>query len=103
MYSYPAGTVASRGGKFLAGCGSFKAVIDAAAPHDPILAASTSIISLQNIVSRETDPFDSQVPTYLLLTYSSHYYITIPISYYYKQTNWIHFHCFSLPHLSLSL
>ncbi|KAL1550915.1 hypothetical protein AAHA92_18818 [Salvia divinorum] len=59
---YPRGTVASRPGKFLAGCGSFKAVIggrvDAA---DHILAASASIISLQNIVSRETDPLDSQV------------------------------------------
>ncbi|KAL0421299.1 UNVERIFIED_CONTAM: IAA-amino acid hydrolase ILR1-like 4 [Sesamum latifolium] len=36
----------------------------AAAPHgsvDPILAASASIISLQHIVSRETDPLDSQV------------------------------------------
>ncbi|KAL2543124.1 IAA-amino acid hydrolase ILR1-like 2 [Abeliophyllum distichum] len=66
---YPSGTVASRPGPFLAGCGSFKAVIrgkggHASFPHesiDPILAASTSIISLQNIVSRETDPLDSQV------------------------------------------
>ncbi|KAL0364174.1 UNVERIFIED_CONTAM: IAA-amino acid hydrolase ILR1-like 4 [Sesamum angustifolium] len=36
----------------------------AAAPQgsvDPILAASASIISLQHIVSRETDPLDSQV------------------------------------------
>lgn len=46
-----------RARKFLAGCGSFKAVIGAGAVDDPILAASTSIISLQNIVSRDTDPF----------------------------------------------
>ncbi|KAL2253546.1 UNVERIFIED_CONTAM: IAA-amino acid hydrolase ILR1-like 2 [Sesamum indicum] len=69
VYRYPSGTVASRPGRFLAGCGSFKAVIrgrggHAAAPHgsiDPVLAASASIISLQHIVSRETDPLDSQV------------------------------------------
>ncbi|PIN21278.1 Aminoacylase ACY1 [Handroanthus impetiginosus] len=69
VHRYPKGTVASRPGKFLAGCGSFKAVIrgrggHAAAPQDsidPILAASACVISLQNIVSRETDPIDSQV------------------------------------------
>lgn len=78
VYRYPAGTVASRPGRFLAGCGSFKAVIrgrggNAAAPHgsiDPILAASASIVSLQNIVSRETDPLDSQVVS--ILTSSSY-------------------------------
>ncbi|XP_057774703.1 IAA-amino acid hydrolase ILR1-like 1 isoform X2 [Salvia miltiorrhiza] len=59
VHGYPLGAVASRPGKFLAGCGSFKAVIGGHA--DAILAASTSIISLQNIVSRETDPLDSQV------------------------------------------
>ncbi|CAL5421410.1 unnamed protein product [Camellia sinensis] len=66
---YPAGTVAARPGEFLAGCGSFKATITgrgghAASPEtsiDPILAVSTSVISLQSIVSRETDPLDSQV------------------------------------------
>lgn len=63
IHLYRRGTVASRPGRFLAGCGSFKAVIRRP-PHsvvDPILAASASIISLQNIVSRETDPLDSQV------------------------------------------
>ncbi|KAL5063149.1 hypothetical protein RYX36_024886 [Vicia faba] len=64
---YPLGVVASRPGDFLAGCGSFKAKIKgdlARIPHhclDPILAASASVISLQNIVSREVDPLDSQV------------------------------------------
>lgn len=66
---YPLGVVASRPGQFLAGCGSFKAMISgkggfAGIPQhcfDPVLAASTSVISLQNIVSREADPLDSQV------------------------------------------
>ncbi|KAK7317578.1 hypothetical protein RJT34_01933 [Clitoria ternatea] len=66
---YPTGVVASRPGEFLAGCGSFKAKIIgkgglAGVPQhcfDPVLAASTSVISLQSIVSREADPLDSQV------------------------------------------
>nr|DAD31041.1 TPA_asm: hypothetical protein HUJ06_009892 [Nelumbo nucifera] len=69
VYQYPTGVVASRPGEFLAGCGSFKAKISGKGGHaaipqhsvDPVLAASASIISLQNIVSRETDPLDSQV------------------------------------------
>jgi IAA-amino acid hydrolase len=62
---YPLGVVASRPGDFLVGCGSFKAKIKGAEipQHclDPVLAASMSVISLQNIVSREVDPLDSQV------------------------------------------
>ncbi|KAK4779664.1 hypothetical protein SAY87_015770 [Trapa incisa] len=69
VHKYPVGTVASRPGEFLAGCGSFKATVlgkggHAALPQqsiDPILAASSSVISLQNIVAREVDPMDSQV------------------------------------------
>ncbi|KAA8529522.1 hypothetical protein F0562_033679 [Nyssa sinensis] len=69
VHRYPAGVAAARPGEFLAGCGSFKAKIsgkggDAAIPQnsiDPILAVSTSVISLQSIVSREADPLDSQV------------------------------------------
>ncbi|KAJ1406146.1 Peptidase M20, partial [Sesbania bispinosa] len=65
---YPLGVVASRPGEFLAGCGSFKAKIIgkgglAGIPQDcfdPVLAASTSVISLQNIVSREADPLEAQ-------------------------------------------
>lgn len=61
--------IASRPGEFLAGCGSFKAVIHGKGGHaavpqdsvDPILAVSASIISLQHIVSRESDPLDSPV------------------------------------------
>jgi IAA-amino acid hydrolase len=68
-HAFPTGTVAARPGEFLAGCGSFKAKITGKGGHaaipqnsiDPILAASTSVISLQSIVSREIDPFDSQV------------------------------------------
>lgn len=70
---YPLGVVASRPGEFLAGCGSFKANINGrdGACLDPVLAASTSVISLQNIVSRETDPLDSQVDLQTL-NYSNH-------------------------------
>ncbi|KAM6565429.1 hypothetical protein CsatA_024557 [Cannabis sativa] len=66
---FPTGFAAARPKEFLAGCGSFKAKISGKGGHaaipqqsiDPILAASTSVISLQSIVSRETDPLDSQV------------------------------------------
>ncbi|KAF9677930.1 hypothetical protein SADUNF_Sadunf08G0159100 [Salix dunnii] len=69
VHLYPTGVVASRPGEFLAGCGSFKAEIIGKGGHaaisqgsiDPVLAASTAVISLQNIVSRENDPFDPQV------------------------------------------
>ncbi|XP_030449214.1 IAA-amino acid hydrolase ILR1-like 1 [Syzygium oleosum] len=69
VHKYPIGVVASRPGEFLAGCGSFEARIKgkgghAAIPHlsiDPILAASAAVVSLQNIVSREVDPLESQV------------------------------------------
>ncbi|KDP21295.1 hypothetical protein JCGZ_21766 [Jatropha curcas] len=69
VQKYPTGAVASRPGEFLAGCGGFTAKISGKGGHaavpqqsiDPILAASASVISLQQIVSRETDPLDSQV------------------------------------------
>ncbi|XP_042483600.1 IAA-amino acid hydrolase ILR1-like 4 [Macadamia integrifolia] len=65
----PVGSVASRPGLIRAGSGFFEAVISgkgghAAMPHhtiDPILAASDVVVSLQHLVSRETDPLDSQV------------------------------------------
>ncbi|KAL5723549.1 IAA-amino acid hydrolase ILR1-like 1 [Ranunculus cassubicifolius] len=68
-YTWPVGVVAAKPGEFLAGCGAFQAKITgkgghAALPHhtiDPVLAAAASVISLQNIVSRETDPLESQV------------------------------------------
>ena len=65
----PIGKVSSRSGPLLAANGFFEAVISgkgghAAIPHhsiDPILAASSIIVSLQHLVSREADPLDSQV------------------------------------------
>ncbi|MQL78217.1 hypothetical protein Taro_010639 [Colocasia esculenta] len=68
-YPFATGVVASRPGEFLAGCGQFKAEIQGKGGHaaipqstiDPILAASASVLSLQNLVSREADPLDSQV------------------------------------------
>ncbi|XP_022773270.1 IAA-amino acid hydrolase ILR1-like 6 [Durio zibethinus] len=68
-HEHPTAIIGSRPGPLLAGCGFFRAVISgkkglAANPHhsvDPILAASSAIISLQGIVSRESNPLDSQV------------------------------------------
>jgi IAA-amino acid hydrolase len=67
----PTGVVGSRAGPLLAGCGFFEAVITgagghAATPHnvvDPVVAASSVVLSLQSLVSREADPLDSQVVT----------------------------------------
>ncbi|CAJ2663741.1 unnamed protein product [Trifolium pratense] len=67
----PIGEVASRSGPIMAGSGFFEAKISGKGGHaaipqqsiDPILAASNVIISLQQIVSREADPLDSQVVT----------------------------------------
>lgn len=72
-HQLPTGVVGSRTGPLLAGCGFFRAVItgkqgQAAKPHqsvDPIFAASAAVISLQGIVSREVNPLDSQVSSYL--------------------------------------
>lgn len=65
----PTGAIASRPGPMLAGVGLFSATIKgkgghAAQPHnsrDPILAASSAVVSLQQIVSRETNPLEAQV------------------------------------------
>lgn len=63
------GTISSKPGPMLAGAGRFSATIrgkggHAANPHktiDPILALSTVILALQQIVSRETDPLEARV------------------------------------------
>ncbi|KAB2083124.1 hypothetical protein ES319_A05G243800v1 [Gossypium barbadense] len=68
-HEHPTAIIGSRPGPLLAGCGFFRAVISgrkglAGDPHnsvDPILAASAAVISLQGIVSRESNPLDSQV------------------------------------------
>lgn len=65
----PIRQVASRPGIILAGSGRFLVTITgkgghAAFPHtnrDPVLAAAFSIIALQQIVSRETDPLEAKV------------------------------------------
>ncbi|KAH7512212.1 hypothetical protein FEM48_Zijuj12G0066600 [Ziziphus jujuba var. spinosa] len=67
----PTGVINSRSGPMLAGVGLFSATIQgkgghAANPHttkDPILAAAFSILALQQIVSRETDPLEASVVT----------------------------------------
>ncbi|KAI5077607.1 hypothetical protein GOP47_0007431 [Adiantum capillus-veneris] len=65
----PTGTISSTRGPFNAVAGIFTAFIKgkgghAAVPHltaDPILATSMIIVSLQQLVSRETNPLESQV------------------------------------------
>nr|KYP54102.1 IAA-amino acid hydrolase ILR1-like 4 [Cajanus cajan] len=65
----PVGKVASRTGPIMAGSGVFQAIISGKGGHaaipqqtiDPILAASSVILSLQHLVSREADPLDPQV------------------------------------------
>lgn len=65
----PTGTVGSRPGPILAASGRFLATIKgrgghAASPHrtiDPVIAASFAILSLQQLVSRESDPLESKV------------------------------------------
>ncbi|XP_047963050.1 IAA-amino acid hydrolase ILR1-like 4 [Salvia hispanica] len=67
----PLGQVACRPGPLAAGSGRFQAEISGKGGHaaipqqaiDPILAASNVIVSLQQLVSRESDPLDSQVVT----------------------------------------
>eukprot|EP00268_Persea_americana_P057286 TRINITY_DN6850_c0_g1_i5.p1 TRINITY_DN6850_c0_g1~~TRINITY_DN6850_c0_g1_i5.p1 ORF type:complete len:373 (+),score=66.61 TRINITY_DN6850_c0_g1_i5:35-1153(+) len=63
------GAISSRPGSIMAAAGCFLAVIQgkgahAADPHqsiDPVLAASSAILSLQQLVSREADPLDGRV------------------------------------------
>lgn len=70
------GSIGSRPGPMLAGCGRFLATIHgkgghAASPHvtvDPVLAASSAIIALQHIISRETDPLEAGVNLLFLNT-----------------------------------
>uniref|UniRef100_A0A5B7BL53 Putative IAA-amino acid hydrolase ILR1-like 3 n=1 Tax=Davidia involucrata TaxID=16924 RepID=A0A5B7BL53_DAVIN len=68
-YTIPTGTIATISGPVLAAVCFFEAKIEgrgghAAAPHDsvdPILAASFTILALQQLISREVDPLQSQV------------------------------------------
>ncbi|XAR52117.1 hypothetical protein NMG60_11020024 [Bertholletia excelsa] len=68
-YIIPTGKIGSISGPYLAAVSIFEARIEgigghAAKPHasvDPILAASFAILSLQQLISRETDPLQSRV------------------------------------------
>ena len=76
--SLPVAAVASRPGPFLAASGRFLVTVTgkgghAAAPHkavDPIVAASSAIVSLQLIVSREIDPLEAAVCGQLLTVFA---------------------------------
>lgn len=67
--SIPSGGIGSRPGTVLAGAGSFTVTVHgqgshAATPHfskDPVLAASSAVVALQQIVSREMDPLEAGV------------------------------------------
>ncbi|CAA0381142.1 IAA-amino acid hydrolase ILR1 [Arabidopsis thaliana] len=69
--SIPSGGIGSRPGTVLAGAGLFTVTVHgqgshAATPHfskDPVLAASSAVVALQQIVSRELDPLEAGVVT----------------------------------------
>ncbi|XP_062178538.1 IAA-amino acid hydrolase ILR1-like 6 [Phragmites australis] len=84
-HQHPTSVIGSRTGPLLAGCGFFEAVIRGDtqgqqhgakeprwSPADPVLAAASTIISLQSIVSREADPLDSQVVSVAVVNGSDH-------------------------------
>ncbi|KAH0460186.1 hypothetical protein IEQ34_010849 [Dendrobium chrysotoxum] len=70
-HTLPTGSISSSPGTFLGSADTFEVVIKgkgghAATPHktaDPVLAACFSILSLQQLISRETDPLDSKIIT----------------------------------------
>ncbi|XP_027161598.1 IAA-amino acid hydrolase ILR1-like 5 [Coffea eugenioides] len=70
-YELLTGAIASRPGPVLAGASFFEARIEGKGGHaagpqstmDPILATSSVVLALQQIVSREVDPLHSQVLT----------------------------------------
>lgn len=71
----PVGVVASRPGPFLAAAARFTTTITgkgghAGSPHnavDPVIAASSAILSLQQLVARETNPLEAAVVSVTLL------------------------------------
>lgn len=72
-HQHPTSVIGSRTGPLLAGCGFFKAVIHGGRRSgDAVLAAASTIISLQSIVSREADPLDSQVVSVAMVNGSDH-------------------------------
>ncbi|XP_074274612.1 IAA-amino acid hydrolase ILR1-like 6 [Silene latifolia] len=78
-HQLPTGVIGSRSGPLLAGCGFFRAVITSDSGSDSdsdsadtILATSSTVISLQGIVSREADPLDSKVVSVTMVDQSQH-------------------------------
>ncbi|KAH9606965.1 hypothetical protein KSS87_013740 [Heliosperma pusillum] len=78
-HQLPTGVIGSSSGPLLAGCGFFRAVITSdlisdldsnSDSADTILAASSTVISLQGIVSREADPLDSKVVSVTMIDQS---------------------------------
>jgi IAA-amino acid hydrolase len=75
----PMGVVGSRPGPFLAGSARFLATITGKGGHaagpqnavDPIVAASSAVLSLQHLVARETDPLQGAVRTTLYLLHTN--------------------------------
>ncbi|KAK9734305.1 hypothetical protein RND81_04G130100 [Saponaria officinalis] len=64
----PTGTIASRPGPILASSGRFLAeIVGDGENRDPVLAVSTTILALQQLVSRETDPLEANVVTVTLV------------------------------------
>ncbi|KAI0508106.1 hypothetical protein KFK09_014240 [Dendrobium nobile] len=68
-HTLPTGSISSSPGTFLGSGDTFEVVIKgkgghAATPHktaDPVLAACFAILSLQQLISRETDPLESKI------------------------------------------
>uniref|UniRef100_A0ACD5UHR5 Uncharacterized protein n=1 Tax=Avena sativa TaxID=4498 RepID=A0ACD5UHR5_AVESA len=61
-HEHPTSVIGSKTGVLLAGCGFFKALIRGSGRRDTVvLAAASTVVSLQGLVSREADPLDSQV------------------------------------------
>uniref|UniRef100_K4AI53 Peptidase M20 dimerisation domain-containing protein n=1 Tax=Setaria italica TaxID=4555 RepID=K4AI53_SETIT len=80
----PVGTVGSRPGPFLAGSSRFTATITGIGGHaaepqlvvDPIVAASSAVVSLQQLVARETDPLQAAVVSVTFIKGSEAFNVT---------------------------
>ncbi|KAM3279862.1 hypothetical protein ACQJBY_046937 [Aegilops geniculata] len=81
--SMPVGTVGSRPGPFLAGSARFKATITGKGGHaampqsvvDPVVAASSAVLSLQQLVAREIDPLQSAVVSVTFIKGGETFYV----------------------------
>ncbi|CAO2839279.1 unnamed protein product [Amaranthus hypochondriacus] len=69
----PTGTIGSRPGPFLAGSARFVAMIQQEGElSDPVFAASTIILALQHLISRETDPLEGRVVSVTMIEGGQH-------------------------------